>query len=304
MEYRNPAGYGPSGRSYPYAVTLEAVVPVPEGLDVQLIFDDGGVTRHVRYWTDEIRERETKLEVFDSLNNLYYLSAVVPPSTENLFLECFDRNYERVTSLCCIFDVKRRIFKPMPATMYSSDCYSSVNNDVPSLGSSGVMYEDDWQRIEKAIEEEDTSFTAIMLGFVGYVILLSVRCYVGAMIMYNLGYDSYEAYFAGAFLLGVISERTMGDTLATLVKSSLIKAGLIFAPVLVVAYFTMRPDILSEIVYNPGDFIHSTFGWIQFWSPDILQPMWHAIAALSIVALLGGLISGLKEQRRKRPLEY
>ena len=244
-------GFGPQGRTYPHAIVVEAQQPGPDGIDLQLIVDDGYLTDYVRYVAGDQRRRMVKLQNLDPDRALRFADLSLPVGTTEVLIECFDGDNNRIPDLCCNYNLYACTFAAV--SLEDEGFHEGVRQEAGvtlKYQKTGIYNE--YETAQRLAKEQDKSFIGRAMIALIDLILLCIRCWLGAVFLFNLGFRKVEHCIICALIFGVVSQRTLGNTVKILFGSTALKVSAIFSPVLVAAYFAVNPMKLKEIVYGGG----------------------------------------------------
>ena len=244
-------GFGPQGRTYPFAIVVDAQQPGPDGIDLQLIFDDGYLTDYVRYVAGDQRRRMIKLQDLDPDRALRYADLSLPPGTTEVLIECFDGDNHRIADLCCNYNLYACNF--VEVDLQEEGFHDGAHQEGGvTLKYQKRNYYNEYETAQRLMKEQDKSVIGkILMTGIDFVLLV-IRCWFGAVLIFNVGFTKVEYCIISALIFGVVSQHTLGSTASILIRSTALKVSAIFSPVLVAAYFAVNPMKLKRIVYGEG----------------------------------------------------
>lgn len=274
-------GYGPPGGTYPHIVVVESQQPGPDSIELQIILDDRRMTDHIRYTGSDKRRRMVRTKVYDDERMLQYAELSLLPETTQVILEPFAEGGKRIDDLCCCYDLYACRFTPV-----GPDAEEGFTEGIKEEGGVRVKYAkvtgNDYDRAQRIARDADRSTFSTSVSTFFDLLLLATRCYLGALAAQELGWRKPEQCVVGALILGLISTRTLGSTVSTLLGSNLLKVSALFVPVLGTAFLALNPSLVEQMVSGPGITGEITL-WldrVQFQSPAVLYGVQWALVAL------------------------
>ena len=298
-------GYGPPGRFYDYALVIESQQPCGNKIEIELIIDDRLRTGFISYKTEKVPAKTVKLTDYDRDRALKYAILSLPASAREVVIECID-DKGPITEQCCVYNLYDCSFSPY-RSLEGHNAPGKYNEKGADLVYGSDSYKDSYHRKQDAEKSSDTGFFARLVSFSADVTFLVMRCYLGAMLAQNLGFKNLDYIIAGAAAGGLISEHTLGSVITGIFSSGFIKAGLIFSPVCVCAYFAVQPQLFSQVMYDGVegnlDKIIQWFASLTWLSRGIQAATLWATAGLMLIGMILSILIP-EDKTEKNPDDF